>query len=257
MDKQRKIARNLGRDTHVRNHSNNIHHNNVNVMLVGEVLFPEPEPLFEQNLVTVQLAEGGRITSVPYPGAFFEPVTGNMHGIYEGPIPGQEVVVGFTNNNHKCPFVINRYPYQGVGNSSTELAFKNPMFKAGFHSFDIVMGHFSGSFISFNTGIFPSTATPGSITISSMTDIEMSALLQTTISSLLLNLSSTGDMEITTATLIKIASATQSMKTLIDGLMDVLTNFGTVGTASAQTTDPATKALIAAEKAKWAALLKA
>jgi len=65
----------------------------------------------------------------------------------------------------------------------------------------------------------------------------------------------TGSISIN-GTLVSIKNEVQSMKTLIDGLLDLLTNFATAGTSAAQITDPATKILIAAEKVKWALLLK-
>lgn len=177
--KQRRISRNLGKDTHVRDHVDNIfqssNHETYGTQ-IGSVLYPEPEPFFRQNMVTVEMARGGRITSVAYPGASFDPITGNLHGSYEGPIPGQMVMVGFENGNQASPYVVNRYPYQGVANSFTEFNYLNPMFKSGFHAFDVIMGHFSGAYISMNTGIFPSISLPGSISVSAITDIEMSAL---------------------------------------------------------------------------------
>jgi hypothetical protein len=176
MNRQRIISTNLGNDTHVRNHNQNAFTANgysTTQMLAGEILMPEPEPLFKQNMVSVRLARGGVITSVAYPGAFIDPITGNLHGVYEGPIPGQMVAVGFENGNRETPFVVNRYPYQGCGNTLFESKYFNPLTRKLFHSFDVLIGHFSGSYLSFNTGILPSIELPGSITLSAMTDLNL------------------------------------------------------------------------------------
>jgi hypothetical protein len=120
---QKQILTDIGFDTHVRSYDQNIFNRQSTMstqMIAGEVLLPQPEPLYKQNMVTVQLARGGNITSVAYPGAFIDPYTGNMHGMYEGPIPGQMVIVGFENGNSSAPFVVNRYPYQGIGNTLVE-----------------------------------------------------------------------------------------------------------------------------------------
>lgn len=175
MKKQRQIDKNLGSDTHTRDHSFNkfqAQNHETYGMQVGEVLFPEPEPLFRQNMVTVKLARGGEVTSVAYPGAFIDPITNNLHGTYEGPIPGQMVTVGFENGNAASPFVVNRYPYQGTGNTFTESKFINPLTTAGFDSTDVMIGHFSGSFLSFNTGLL-SGKLPGSVSLNAMTDLDI------------------------------------------------------------------------------------
>jgi hypothetical protein len=233
--RQRKISQNLGKDTHVRSQYDNRFKPQAHgtyTMIAGEVEFPQPEPLFKQNLVTVKFARGGRVSTVAYPGAFISPLTGQMHGLYEGPIPGQMVMVGFENGNSAAPFVVNRYPYQGVGDTASEMQYLNPLTAAGIDATDVAIGHFSGSFLRFNTGII-SGKLPGSVTLSAMTDLELNSNL-----------------------FIQIKNPFQSMKILIDGLLDLLTNFATAGSPTAQVTDPVTKSLIAAEKAKWALLLK-
>jgi hypothetical protein len=144
-------------------------------MQIGEISMTEPEPLFAQNMVSVKLARGGKLTSVGYPGAFFEPMSGNLHGMYEGPIKGQMVVVGFENGNQGAPFVVNRYPYQGRGNTLESEAYSTPLTKANFDSSDVIFGHFSGSYLAFYTGLM-SGKTPGSFELKVMTEIEVSAM---------------------------------------------------------------------------------
>ena len=115
-DRQRKLSRNIGKDTHVRSLESNMFQSQSTgtlKVITGEVFIPQPEPIFSQTAVSVNLTKGGTLTGVAYPGAFIEPITGNLHGVYEGPIPGQMVNVGFIEGNSAAPFVLNRYPYQG------------------------------------------------------------------------------------------------------------------------------------------------
>lgn len=138
-------------------------------MLVGQVGTVNPEPLVPINNVDVDLARGGSITSVAYPGAFIDPNSGNLHGSYEGPISGQMVAVGFENGNVNNPFVINKYPYQGFGDTSVESAYINPLTNKGFEAEDVITGHFSGSYLCFNTGKLTGKL-PGSVDLYAVTD---------------------------------------------------------------------------------------
>lgn len=222
MDFQRKTAKNIGKDTFVRQYQgNNFQQQNSQTfqMMSGEIEFTEPEPLFRQNMVAVKPAKGGRITSVAYPGAFIDPISGNLHGTYEGPIPGQMVMVGFENGNVNSPFVVNRYPYQGAGNTLTELKYINPLTASLFDSTDVMMGHFSGSYMSFNTGIL-SGKTPGSFTLSVLTDVEI--ISNTTI----VTLSALSHVALNGNT--NFAVKYTEMKTAFDNLKTQLNNFITV-----------------------------
>lgn len=269
MKQFRNATANLGQDTHVRTNVNNKftpENHQTSQLVVGEVLYPEPEPLFKQNMVTIRLARGGRITSTLFPSAVISPL-GTPHGLYEGLMPGQMVSVAFENNNQSNPIIVNRYPAQGAGNTLLETGYILPAFKAGIHNFDIVLGHFSGSYLSFNTGIFPNLELPGSVTLSATTGLTLSAITTIEASALLnVNLSGLGvKMESTLGAivncdvtgLIQIKNLTQSMKTLVDGLFSVLSGLITVGGPTTQTISPATVALLSAEQAKWALLLKA
>lgn len=175
MKHQRKIAKGLGDDTHVRdqflNRFKSQSHSTYS-MMAGEVESTQPEPIFKQSMVTVKFSRGGKTSTVAYPGAFKDPLSGNVHGLYEGPIPGQMVMVGFENGNSAAPFVVNRYPYQGVADTTTELEFINPLTKAQIDATDVVVGHFSGSFLSFNTGIL-SGKLPGSADLKVISDFNV------------------------------------------------------------------------------------
>jgi len=153
--RQKRITQNLGRDTHVRDQSQNIFqnfHKKSYQMLMGEIKETQPEPLFTQNMVKVKLAEGDEVNDVSYPGAFIDPESKNLHGLYEGPIPGQMVLLGFEDGNIHAPFVVNRYPYQGYGDTNTEEDYKTPLTNAKFNPADVMLGHHSGSFLVFNEG---------------------------------------------------------------------------------------------------------
>lgn len=206
MEKQRKIARNRGKDTFVRSFQGNAFKKQASEtyqMVSGEVKIQEPEPLFRQNMVTVALGRGGDITSVAYPGAFLDPITGNLHGTYEGPIPNQMVIVGFENGNANSPFVVNRYPYQGAGNTLYEGAYINPLTRNLFDSTDVMIGHFSGSSLVFNTGIL-SGEIPGSVTLNAATSMKLIAnttilldsLITAEVSSLIVKLTGTTNVQL-------------------------------------------------------------
>lgn len=188
--KQRQLDRTLGRDTHVRDSIQNIHqrqHHETFQMVIGEIDTTDPEPLFNQNLVSVKLARGGEIPHIAYPGAFIEPISGNVHGLYEGPISGQMVIVGFENGNLSAPFVINRYPYQGRGDTFNEQAYIKPLTTAGYYAEDVILGHYSGSFLCFNTGIPPGDGLPGSAKLKTVSDLEIESGTDINISNLLGN----------------------------------------------------------------------
>lgn len=208
MKKQRLLDKNLGYDTHVRDHSVDRfkmqNHESYGVQ-IGEIMITEPEPLFRQNMVTVSMSRGGTISSVAYPGAFIDPLTGNLHGTYEGPIPGQMVAVGFENGNQASPYVVNRYPYQGKGNTLLESKYINPLTTAGFDATDVIIGHFSGSYLSFNTGILSGNL-PGSVTLNVMTDFDF-------ISGTDINFESTLAFNITAGTDLNLTSGTKTVVT--------------------------------------------
>jgi hypothetical protein len=177
MDRQRKLSKLLGKDTHVRSQENDMFKSQsfqTFEIKTGEVFLNQPEPFFIQNAVTIDLSKGGKIPGVPLPGGFIDPITGNLHGSYEGFIPGQMVTVGFIDGNSAAPIILNRYPYQGKGNTALEPFYKLPMFKAGYDFSDVILGHFTGSKISLNTGIF-SGKVPASISIEAFTECNITA----------------------------------------------------------------------------------
>lgn len=179
MNRQRKLSKVNGKDTHVRSQERDLfQRQSVKTFEIktGEVFLNQIEPAFKQNAVTVNLSKGGRIEGVPMPGAFIDPVTGNLHGSYEGPIPGQMISVGFIDGNSAAPIILNRYPYQGKGNTLFELSFITPMFLAGYDATDVLLGHFTGSKIGLYTGLNALGGhLPGSIGIEAFTECNITA----------------------------------------------------------------------------------
>lgn len=179
MDRQRKLSKINGKDTHVRSQERDLfQRQSVRTFEIktGEIFLNQIEPAFKQNAATVNLSKGGRIEGVPIPGAFIDPITGNLHGSYDGPIPGQMVTIGFVDGNSAAPIVLNKYPYQGKGNTLTETSFITPMFLAGYDATDTLMGHFSGSKIGLYTGLNPIGGhLPGSIGIDAFTECNVTA----------------------------------------------------------------------------------
>lgn len=259
MNEQERIDYELGHDTLVRDYQTNIfkkQSSQIFQMIVGEIEITEPEPLFVQNFVTVKMARGGKATTVAYPGAFVDPITKNIHGIYEGPIPGQMVIVGFENGNAHAPFVINKYPYQGAGNSVTESSYFTPLTINNRDATDVILGHFSGSYLSFNTGIF-SGELPGSVTLNSVTTFQALALNGTGAT---LTMDSLFEIKnIVTDLKTEIHGLIDELSTLIDNIKAIVTTGGpttqtiSAGSQAVLTTD---QVVLAARKISFATLLK-
>jgi hypothetical protein len=272
--RQSEITKNLGRDTHVRDNTNNMFtrgNHETNQLIIGEVLMPEPEPAFKQNMVTVKLARGGRVTSVAMPNAGINPVFGKLHGLHEGLIPGQMVMLGFENGNQASPFIVNRYPYQGTGNSFFESSFIMPTVAQGIGNADVAVGHFSGSSLQFHSGIFPDLAIPGSVTLDAITSLQMSGMVSAKMSALMggaVECDVLGNATISsllgatvsadTTGLVSIKSLTQSMGDLVQTLITVISGLVTTNcvVGAPVVLNPATIALLTAEKIKWLLLLK-
>jgi hypothetical protein len=278
-NRQIKQNKDQGRDSHSRDFERNKFQpqsTQTFQMVQGEVFLTQPEPVFSQNAVSVKMSKGGVLTGVGYPGAFIDPITGNLHGSYEGPIPGQSVTIGFMEGNSRAPFIVNRFPYQGTKNTFLSPRYILPMTTKMYDSTDVLMGHFSGSVIRLNTGLL-SGKLPGSISIEAMTtfeatanvnfnvsakvNAEISALVSAKLSGASVSIEGTTELKLKGG-LVEIKSTAQSMKTLIDSLFGVLEGLTTVGVGVAPGSpltvpiSPATIALLEAEKAKWALLLK-
>lgn len=193
----------LGRDSHVRNKHDNIFAEESTKsfgVITGEVSLVQAEPFYKQTMVNIKPTKGGNISSVAYPNAMIDPKTGNLNGLYEGVIPGQGVTVGFVDGNRHAPFVINKYPYQMVGNSINELKYSNPLTQKGWNSFDTILGHFGGSYLRFATLLpLPASTQLYSVTdldIETKTFLRLKSLVQTEIKSNIVKIESGVQIEL-------------------------------------------------------------
>lgn len=149
--------------------------NSITRIVDGYIVAPQPEPLWEQGLVTVRLSRGGILGNVPYPGAHVSasvaglpsPQISMIHGLYEAPLPGQHVVLGFVEGNAQAPIVLNKYPYNPTPNPIFASAFFLPHTRLGIGITDVVLGHHTGSMIALR-GTLP---LPGSIEIDATTTV--------------------------------------------------------------------------------------
>lgn len=220
---------------------------NIDRMSLGSVFLTQPEPLFRQTTVSVDLVRGGKLTSVAWPGAQVNAsATGvipggvvlGIHGVWESPLPGQMVLVGYVDGSNGNPIVINKYPYNALQRPDLEITHTLPMTQQFHGPTDIVMGHHTGSYIALR-GLLP---VPGAIDISAMTIMTISALATLDISAVgAATLSSTGSVTVSadgTATLSSLLSTTVEGKVslalksilgpvTIDGLPGVTINTGT------------------------------
>lgn len=143
------------------------------------IMTPQPEPLYQQGVVTVQLSRGGTIGNVPYPGAHVgagvsglpSPTVQMIHGLYEAPLPGQHVVIGFIEGNVSNPVILNKYPYNPTPNPVFAPAYFLPLTRLGIGITDVVLGHHTGSMIALR-GTLP---LPGAIEIDATTTVSITS----------------------------------------------------------------------------------
>ena len=191
------------------------------------------------NAVSVKLSQGGNLSPVGIPGAFIDPLTGNLHGLYEGFIPGQMVSIGFVEGNSAAPIILNRYPYQGKGNTLTESTYITPMFIAGYSPNDTLLGNVSGSVIGLYTGVNTlGGRLPGSIgidaftecNITAQTDILLDALVSAEVKSALVKMTGSVSAEISAPAVKSTGSVTNEISAplvKIDGSATVEINGNT------------------------------
>jgi hypothetical protein len=148
----------------------------------GFVIKIHEEPKYKTTLVSVQLIDGGIIEEVPFPTPNIitnemGKITGKIkmiHGLYEPIMPGQYVLVGFIDGNSQKPIIINKYQYKAIPSTgSIDNLFTNPLSKLNFQSSDIILGHYSGSYLS----IHAKTPIPGHVQISSISSMELKSKL--------------------------------------------------------------------------------
>lgn len=130
---------------------------------LATVVMPQPEPLYREANVSLQLeTDGTIILQAPWPGPNVEanaigipfgPTIG-IHGLYEAPLPGQQVVVGFLDGSAQSPIVLQKYPHptsQRVDNLGAHFL---PMSQKAHGPTDVVLGHHTGAFVALR-GLLP------------------------------------------------------------------------------------------------------
>lgn len=152
---------NNGKDSNLQHvaRNNSLPYNHINVVKLGEVISVENEPDYPQTMIVARLSNGGVFQGVGWPGPNLligptgkPDVSGGMHGLYEGPFPGQQILLGFPEGNGFNPIVIQKFPYNPNGNFKYKDTYQLPMTKKKHDSRDVILGHYSGSFISLRSG---------------------------------------------------------------------------------------------------------
>ena len=153
---------------------------NIDRISLGNVFLPQPEPIYNQTSVSVDLVTGGLLTNVAWPGAQVNAnasgtipggVALGIHGLWESPLSGQMVLIGYVDGSSGNPIVINKYPYNASQRPDLEAMHFLPMTVKGHGFSDVVLGHHTGSYIALR-GTLP---LPAEIDIFSMSAIVITA----------------------------------------------------------------------------------
>ena len=156
---------------------------------IGEVVLVHPEPAYAQMMASVRIRKGGILTTVAVPGpnvaltpAGIPAGAGaiGIHGLYDPPLPGQEVVLGFIGGNAYSPVVLAKLPYNASDDPTMEVAHTAPMTKFGHMPLDIVLGHFNGSYLAFRSML----PIPGNVELKASASLNLSSKLNTNVSAL-------------------------------------------------------------------------
>ncbi len=194
---------------------------NIDRISLGTVFLPQPEPLYKQTSVSLNLVTGGLLTNVAWPGAQVNAnVTGvipggvalGIHGLWESPLPGQQVLVGYVDGSQGNPIIINKYPYNSMQRPDLEIMHFLPMTLKAIGPTDVVLGHHTGSFIALR-GTLP---LPAQIDIFSFTALTLTAVA-------LMTLTCTSAMTITAASI----TMTSAAPLTIFAVPGVIINAGT------------------------------
>ena len=181
-------SRFAGRDSCLlpaQNNHNKSNETDICDLMVAEVVLPQAEPVYSNTLVTLEMCRGGYVTEVAWPGGNVAVTeTGlagaggkGVHGLFEAPMPGQQVLVGFIEGNIHNPIVINKYPYNPSQKPEQGTAYDLPLTGFQHGGRDVVLGHYLGSFIALR-GELPIPAeidiiSQSEILIEAKTNIEM------------------------------------------------------------------------------------
>lgn len=173
----------MGLDSSIFDKRRNMGKNNARLtdLKIGTVLVPQPEPIYKETSVAISLVSGGMLTNVAWPGAQVDMnpsgilpggVAISIHGLWEAPLSGQQVLVGFIEGDSDNAVVIEKYPYNASARPDLEFNHILPMTSKAIGPTDIALGHFTGSFIVFR-GTLP---VPGEVDIYAMSILTITAL---------------------------------------------------------------------------------
>lgn len=178
----RKLYHSFGNDSNMRSKGydiNNTRGVGVKEVYTGEIEKIHSEPEMAIGLVGIRMMKGGKIDFVPFPGASF--VTGTdgkpstnakaIHGLYESPVEGQQVAIGFIEGNSHDPIILQKYPYNPSPKTEMQPSYVLPLTKLQHDPSDVILGHYSGSYIALR-GKLP---IPGAIEIEVPTDFYLHA----------------------------------------------------------------------------------
>jgi len=158
------------------------HNTEVNGLYLASVEMHEPEAIYGRTSVTVKLQDGlNIIPNVAWPGpnvcanpsGLAGGVALGIHGLHVSPAQGQMVAVAFAGGSSNNPMVVEKYPYYADQERPDLEPLHNFPFASHAHmDQDIVLGHYTGSYIALRATI----PLPGLIDILSFSAIWMDAV---------------------------------------------------------------------------------
>lgn len=188
-------------------HNSNTKFHNITTLSLGSVALVQPEPAYRQHTVTVEMVTNGIFSNVAWPGAQVNAnesgtipggATIGIHGLWESPLVGQQVLIGFVDGSHGNPVVVQKYPYNALARPDLEALHVLPLTAKSHGPTDVVLGHHTGSYIALR-GTVPLPAEIDIFSYSVIT-ITASAFMNINVTSTL-SISSNGAMTIKGSTI--------------------------------------------------------
>lgn len=242
-------------------HNNNLKSKQMFQMTLGTIDIVRAEPIYRQTAIDVQYVQGGGDTNVAWPGpqvnasvaGLASPSSQQIHGLWEAPLPGQQVLVGFVEGNLADPIVINKYPYNALQDPAYEAAHNQPLTQKEHGPLDVVLGHFTGSFIALR-GTLP---LPAHIDVYSESSMLFESQVETSIKSLDVKIESTTGAKVYTKSsgLIAIFNAVESLQSILSDLIDATSGIITTGSPAVHTVNAASQTALLAIKTRVNLLL--
>jgi hypothetical protein len=161
--------------------STNAEYLNIKDLKLGTVLIPQPEPVYKESSASVNLVTGGILTNVAWPGPQVDMnptgiipggVAIGIHGLWEAPLSGQQVLVGFVEGSSQNPIIIQKYSYNASTRLDLEPLHILPLTLKLIGPTDVILGQHVGSFIALR-GTLP---LPGEIDIFALTVFTVTTL---------------------------------------------------------------------------------